>query len=260
MIRTPLHPGALGQRHGHVDRVGPAVLGDVEAGQHVVGAGQREQAPSPRPARSPARRRRSSRLNAATRRYSSSRPASAASSMKPTCLQPGGQARSPPPAARTGRGCSWRISVDVSRRGAEGDHQAGRVPGGAGGEPVPLQQHDVGPAGVGQVVGDRGADDPTADDHDPGARGHGIDQGARGLGRSGPLCVRLRSGCCPARPGHAGLGGPRQVAGQVARAGISADHLSRGGRPMSDEVTAEHGYAPGRGRQPPTIWTAGSDW
>ena len=43
MIRDPALAGALGQRHGHVDRVDPTVVGDVEAGQHVVGAGQREQ-------------------------------------------------------------------------------------------------------------------------------------------------------------------------------------------------------------------------
>ena len=34
-------PGALGQRRGHAHRVGPALVGDVERGQHVVGAGQR---------------------------------------------------------------------------------------------------------------------------------------------------------------------------------------------------------------------------
>ena len=36
-------PRAAGQRHRDVDRVRAAVLGDVEAGQHVVGTGQREQ-------------------------------------------------------------------------------------------------------------------------------------------------------------------------------------------------------------------------
>ena len=34
---------ALGEGHRHVDRVGPAVLGDVEAGEDVVGPRQREQ-------------------------------------------------------------------------------------------------------------------------------------------------------------------------------------------------------------------------
>ena len=41
--RRALLPGALGQRHRHVDGVHPAVLLDVEAGEDVVGAGQREQ-------------------------------------------------------------------------------------------------------------------------------------------------------------------------------------------------------------------------
>ena len=55
-----LQSRALGQRHGDVDRVGAAVLFDVEAGEHVVGAGQREElAPPPSP-RSRARRPRSS--------------------------------------------------------------------------------------------------------------------------------------------------------------------------------------------------------
>ena len=35
--------GALGQRRGHAHRVGPALVGDVEGGEHVVGAGQRPQ-------------------------------------------------------------------------------------------------------------------------------------------------------------------------------------------------------------------------
>ena len=59
-----------------------------------------------------------------------------------------------------------RISVEVSRRRAERDHEPGGVPGGARGQPVALEQHDVLPAHVGQVIGDRAADDAAADDDD----------------------------------------------------------------------------------------------
>ncbi len=48
---------------------------------------------------------------------------------------------------------------------AERHHQPGGMPGGARGEAVALQQHDVAPAQVRQMVGDRGADDAAAD-HD----------------------------------------------------------------------------------------------
>ncbi len=41
--RRALHARALGERHRHVDRIGAAVLLDVEAGEDVVGAREREQ-------------------------------------------------------------------------------------------------------------------------------------------------------------------------------------------------------------------------
>ena len=44
-------------------------------------------------------------------------------------------------------------------------HQPGCVPRGPRGQPLALQQHDVGPAELGQVVGDAAADDASAD-HD----------------------------------------------------------------------------------------------
>ena len=53
--------------------------------------------------------------------------------------------------------------------------EAGRVPGGALGQLVLLDQHDVGPAEPGQVVGDAAARDPAADDH---ARAHRSAQGS----------------------------------------------------------------------------------
>ena len=66
-----------------------------------------------------------------------------------------------------------RISVEVSRGRAERDHEPGRVPRRARGEPVALEEDDVLPAHVGQVVGDRAADDAAADDDDAGAVGDG---------------------------------------------------------------------------------------
>ena len=47
-------------------------------------------------------------------------------------------------------------------------HPAGRVPGRAGGQLAPLEQHDVGPARLRQVVEHAGADDAPADDDDLG--------------------------------------------------------------------------------------------
>ncbi len=105
------------------------------------------------------------RLNAATRRYSSSRSASAATSMNPTGLNP--------------VACpviGFELAVEIARvlahlgrrlgRGPERHHQAGRMPGRAGREPVALQQHHVLPAHAGEVIGHRGADDAAPDHHD----------------------------------------------------------------------------------------------
>ena len=47
-------------------------------------------------------------------------------------------------------------------------HPAGRVPRGAGRQLAPLEEHDVGPAGLRQVVQDAGADDAATDDDDLG--------------------------------------------------------------------------------------------
>ena len=110
--------------------------------------------------------------------------------MKPTGLKPG---RLP--------GLGLEPGVEVARvlahlgRGlggrAEGDHQPGRVPGGARGEPVALEQHHVLPAHVGQVVGDRAADDAAADDDDARALGqdrvaHAADSTRRARGSPSP--------------------------------------------------------------------------
>jgi hypothetical protein len=163
----PAHPGPLGQRHGGVDRVDPAVLGDIEAGQHVVGAGGREElldlargdlvnvdAAVPVECGHPAVLLQPARfggeLDEAHLLQAGGEPG--------LRLQPGEQVAGVEP--HLGGGL---------RGGPEGDHEPGRVPGGAAGEPVAFQQHHVGPAQVRQVVGDGRADDPAAHDDDAGA-------------------------------------------------------------------------------------------
>ena len=51
--------------------------------------------------------------------------------------------------------------------------EAGRVPGGALGQVVLLEEHDVGPAQPGEVVGDAATGHAAADDHGAGAIGKG---------------------------------------------------------------------------------------
>ena len=55
--------------------------------------------------------------------------------------------------------------------------ESGRVPGGARGELLALEKHDVGDPALGEVVGDAAADDSTAHDDDAGIAGqigHGL--------------------------------------------------------------------------------------
>ncbi len=79
-------------------------------------------------------------------------------------------------------------AVDVGRR----------VPGAARGQLVALQQHAVGPAGLGQMVEDRAADHPAADHHGLRVRSHGFAppcpaaRCADGRGRSGRTATRGR--------------------------------------------------------------------
>jgi hypothetical protein len=161
--------GAAGQGHGEVDRVDPPIAGHIEAREQVVGLGQREllgdlaradlvdlQALSALERGDPAVFVQSARVGGGLD--------------EPDRLEPGGQA-----------GLGLQPGVEIAavepdrrrgvRRRAETRHQPGRVPGRAGGEPVALQDDDVGPAQVGQVVGDRRADDSPADDDDAGPGG-----------------------------------------------------------------------------------------
>ena len=77
-------------------------------------------------------------------------------------------------------GLGFQLHIEVGRvfrqprhvlRAAQLADQAGRVPGGAGGELLALQQHDVGPAELGQMIGDRAAGNAAADDDGAGLCG-----------------------------------------------------------------------------------------
>ena len=91
-----------------------------------------------------------------------------------------------------------RRHVGVAVQGVE---PARRVPGGAGGQLRPFDQHHIGPAQFGQVVKNRTADDATADDQNAGMGFHVGDSCNLGgdFGRSG-------------RAGHAHL---RQIMSQA---------------------------------------------
>ena len=59
-----------------------------------------------------------------------------------------------------------RILGDLGERAraAQLADEAGRMPGGARGQPLALEEHHIAPAELGQVIGDRAADDAPADD------------------------------------------------------------------------------------------------
>ncbi len=154
--------GALGQRGGHADRVGPSLVGHVERGQHVVGPGQRPHA------------RQFPRGDLHVLDAEPVHPGG----LPPERLLPlraGGQGQVPDRAEPGGvPGLRLQLGVQVPGVPAEeqcglvghpgrGD-QPGRVPGRTGGQPVLLQQHYVRPAQLGQVVGDAAAGHPAADD------------------------------------------------------------------------------------------------
>ncbi len=165
----PQLPGALGQGGGDVDGVDPAVAGDVEAGEQVVGLRPGEQVchlprrdlldlepevPLERgdPAVLLQAIRVGGRLDEADR------------------LEPGGL----PGLLLESRVQVARVQPDRGRglrRRPEAGHQACGVPRGAAGEAVALEQDHVGPAGVGEVVGDGAADHTSADHDDAGTVG-----------------------------------------------------------------------------------------
>ncbi len=159
--------GALGQRHGDVYRVDPAVLLDVEAGQDVVGVGEREQL---------LHLTGGDLLDVDAAEPVESRDAA-------VLLEAVGIGRHLDEAhgLESGRQSGLRLqpAVEIARvlphlrrglrGGAERHHEPGGVPGRSGREPVALEEHHVGPAEVGEVVRERGTDHATADDDDAGA-------------------------------------------------------------------------------------------
>ena len=150
-------PGPAREAHREVDGVDPAVARDVEAGEEVVGAGQREEVGhlagadlldletvQPLEGGDPA-----VLLEAVGVGRGLDEPDGLEARGDPGLrLEPGVEVPGVQPQAGA------RLA-----RGPEAGHQAGSVPGGAGGEPVALEHEHVGQAEVGQVVGDGGADD-----------------------------------------------------------------------------------------------------
>ena len=154
------HARAPGERHGHVHRIGAAVIGDIEAGENVVDARERKQ-------RLHLRRRNLLHVDAAPA-VEGGDPAILFEAVgvggdldEPDRIESGGLA-----------GLRFQAAIEIAgvfpqlgRRlggGAESDDQPGRVPRRARGEPIALQQHDVLPAHVRQVIGDRRPDDAAA--------------------------------------------------------------------------------------------------
>ena len=181
---------AAGQRLGEVDRVDPAVAGDVEAGQQVVGL---------RPGEEVGHLLRPDLLDL--------EPEVALEGGDPAVLvQPVGVGRGLDQPDRLearrdpGLGLEPRVEVTgvqpdpgAGLRGRpEARHQPGRVPRRTAGEPVALQHDDVGPALVGEVVGDRAPDHAAPDDDDTGpvrqcrGRGHRHNLAAPDVIRSEP--------------------------------------------------------------------------
>ena len=168
----PTPAGALAECHRDVDRVGPPVLRHVEPREGVV---------------QPCRREQLAHLAGGDLVHVDTQvpvelghpavllePVGGAGQLDETDLaQPGVLA-----------GLGLEPGVQVSgvlahpgrglRHRPERDHQPGGVPGGAAGQPVALEQHDIGAALGCQVIGHRGADDAAADDDDPGPGREGI--------------------------------------------------------------------------------------
>ena len=222
--RRPAHARALGQGHRDVHRVHPAVGRRVERGEDVVGARDREQLADlagtdlvdVHTAMAVERRHPPVLLEAALVSGDLDQPDRAEAGGLPGLgLQPGVQVLGVHP--QLGRGLGGR---------AERDHQAGGVPGRAGGEPVTLEQHRVGPAQFGQVVGDRRADDP-ATDHDH------------------PRASREAGGARAGRVG-VGRGGGRAEGGASSRLGANGSDVTR----TTIRVRRPEAAGPSRRRQP----------
>ncbi len=225
-------PGPLGHRHRHVDRVGPPLVGGPEAVDDVVGADQRHQVGHlarrqhvlGHPHRAHVRRLAAEALVGARRRGQLEVAASTEPGGEPRLLlqprvQLGGVARHP-----------QRVLGRAAR-----DHLSRRVPGGARGELLALQEHDVGRTEEREVVGDRRTDHAATDDDVLRPAG----QVAGGRGRSG------------LGPGGSGVDG-----GEVERHGGTLPRFERLFNRSSDDcLAAGSGRQAGWGRD---VATAGA--
>ncbi len=168
------------------------------------------------------------RLKAETRRYSSSRSGSVATSMKPTGLNP---VASPVSA--------FQPAVEIARvfahlrrglrGGAERHHESGGVPGRPGCEPVALEQNDIGPAEVGEVVRKRGPDHAAPNDDGAGAVRDGRSRG-RGAGHATIMAAPPASVPRSAqRPHEASQTGQTVAVDHQIRVRAEGDERSRAG-------------------------------
>ncbi len=230
--------GALGERHGDIDRIHPAVRRNVEPRQDIVGPGQRPQvgdlpggdlvhvnAAVPVEGRDPAVLLQPARLDGKL-----------------------DEAYLPHPGREAGLGLEAKVEVPGvlaelgGRLGgrAKGGHQAGRVPGRPRGEPVAFEQDDVPHAQVRQVVGNRRSDNAAAYDHDPRPVRQATACSARAVGTSaavrsvlarrsrltdGHACSDPGSGAGCARPALGGL--LVSIRAEIRRA-VAISQLGRG--------------------------------
>ena len=172
------HSRAFAECHRDVDRVHAAVFLDVKAGLHVVDPGERKQLLDLTrrdflhvDAAIAVERRHAPKFFEAVRVGGNLDEADRHESR---CLS---RLRLETPVEIA------RVLADLGRRlrsRAVRDHEPGRVPCCAGGQLVPLEQHDVFPAHRGQVISGGGADDAAADDDDACVRG---ERGRIGHGR-----------------------------------------------------------------------------
>ena len=157
---------AAGQRLGEVDRVDPAVAGHVEAGEQVVGLRPREEV-----GHLPRRDLVDLEPEVALERRDPAvlvQPVGVGRRLdQPDRLEPGGHPGLGLEPGVEVAGVQPDAGAGLGGR-AEAGHQPGRVPRRTAGEPVALDDHDVGPAFVGEVVGNRAPDHAATDDDDTG--------------------------------------------------------------------------------------------
>ena len=161
-----LHPRTLGERHRGVGRVALAVLGIKDAADHVLGVEERPFFLHARP------------VELDTLDLEALQHIGAAAEFFPARFR--GRDRKGARLHETGRllgfllqgrveiGCVFRELGEALavKRGA---HQAGRMPGRAGGQFLALQQHRfLAPAELPQMVGDRTTKNAATDDDDAG--------------------------------------------------------------------------------------------